>query len=54
MTPNFTPLIDALADAPLLKMSCAACFMAAAIALRALSHLNLDFYPPSFVSGVVR
>lgn len=47
MTPNFTPLIDALADAPLLKNELCRVFHGRGHSVEALSHINLDFYPPS-------
>lgn len=47
MTLNFTPLIDALADAPLLKNELCRVFHGRGHSVEALSHINLDFYPPS-------
>ncbi|MEL0657195.1 class I SAM-dependent methyltransferase [Pseudoalteromonas issachenkonii] len=47
MTANFTPLITALEDAPILKNELCRVFHGRGHSVEALSHINLDFYPPS-------
>jgi 23S rRNA (cytosine1962-C5)-methyltransferase len=47
MTPDFTPIIAALADSPLLKNELCRVFHGRGHSIEALSHINLDFYPPS-------
>ncbi len=46
MTSDFTPLISALADAPLLNNELYRVFHGRGHSIEALSHINLDFYPP--------
>lgn len=47
MTINFTPLITALESAPILNNELCRVFHGRGHSIEALSHLNLDFYPPS-------
>lgn len=47
MTPDFTPIINALTDAPILKNELCRVFHGRGHSVETLSHLNLDFYPPS-------
>jgi 23S rRNA (cytosine1962-C5)-methyltransferase len=47
MTANFTPIITALEDAPILKNELCRVFHGRGHSVEALSHINLDFYPPS-------
>ena len=47
MTANFTPLITALENAPILKNELCRVFHGRGHSVEALSHINLDFYPPS-------
>ena len=47
MTANFTPLITALEDAPILNNELCRVFHGRGHSVEALSHINLDFYPPS-------
>ena len=43
MTANFTPLITALEDAPILKNELCRVFHGRGHSVEALSHINLDF-----------
>lgn len=47
MTTDFTPIINALAGAPLEKNELCRIFHGRGHSVEALSHINLDFYPPS-------
>jgi len=47
MTANFTPLITALEDAPILNNELCRVFHGRGHSVEELSHINLDFYPPS-------
>jgi len=47
MTANFTPLITALEDAPIVNNELCRVFHGRGHSVEALSHINLDFYPPS-------
>ncbi|MCQ8818629.1 class I SAM-dependent methyltransferase [Pseudoalteromonas agarivorans] len=47
MTPDFSPLISALEDAPLLQNELCRVFHGRGHSVASLSHINLDFYPPS-------
>lgn len=47
MTPDFSPLINALENAPLLQNELCRVFHGRGHSIEALSHINLDFYPPS-------
>lgn len=47
MTTDFTPIINALAGAPFEKNELCRIFHGRGHSVEALSHINLDFYPPS-------
>ncbi|WP_288985731.1 class I SAM-dependent methyltransferase [uncultured Pseudoalteromonas sp.] len=47
MTIDFTPLINALADTPFAENELCRVFHGRGHSVEALSHINLDFYPPS-------
>jgi len=47
MTSDFTPIITALADAPILNNELCRVFHGRGHTVEALSHINVDFYPPS-------
>jgi 23S rRNA (cytosine1962-C5)-methyltransferase len=47
MTPDFTPLISALTAAPFIENELCRVFHGRGHSIEALSHINLDFYPPS-------
>jgi 23S rRNA (cytosine1962-C5)-methyltransferase len=47
MTTDFTPLINALADTPFADNELCRVFHGRGHSVEALSHINLDFYPPS-------
>ena len=47
MTIDFTPLINALADTPFADNELCRVFHGRGHSVEALSHINLDFYPPS-------
>lgn len=47
MTQNFTPIIKALANAPIAENELCRIFHGRGHSVESLSHINLDFYPPS-------